>query len=321
MTDISKHRCLFPVSFMTGVGRPGSLPSSSASPSMSSHGTTTRIDDLLNITINMHPPRRNPRASLDSTQLQMSLNMPPSRRASFNSSNSFNNNSSNFVPRIIRGTSFSASMSAPPGSPALSFPPSNLAGTAGATVSAPVLPSSSTRGPSHSPTRTRRGPPSTNTPHSNVSHRTVSAPVLPPSQTSIIIPPPSPYATSFPRPSYLEYSAFRHILLSEPESTTPQPPDPYRLQSLHASSAATKLRRPMSPEFNHSDEDSNSEREEGIARNTGGRGRTVTPSVPRRPDVDTFMKLPTRWSDGDDRYPSLSVSVDGRDLTFHGMLI
>lgn len=74
----------------------------------------------------------------------------------------------------------------------------------------------------------------------------------------------------------------------------------------------------MSSDRNHSDEDSNSDRDEATTR---GRGRTVTPSVSRRPDVDTFMKLPTRWSDGDDRCPSLSVSVDGRDLTFHGSML
>lgn len=301
------------VSLMTGVGRTPSLPTSSSSPTLpTSHGTaataTRRIDDLLNITVNMHPPRRNARPSLD---LQVST---APRRASFNSNN---NGNSNFVPRIVRGsTSFTPSTSAPSGSP-LSFLPSHP-GTA------PVQPSLSTRGPSVSPTRTRRAPSSStsNTPHSNVSHRIVSAPIslLPPSQTSIIIPPPSLHGSSFSRPSYLEHSAFRHILLSEPESAVPQPPEPYRLQPLHASAAATKLRRSMSPEGNNSDGDSNSERG-GTVRSNGGRGRTATPSVHRKSVVDTFMRLPTRWSDGDDRYPSLSVSVDGRDLTFHGMFL
>ncbi|GJJ13868.1 hypothetical protein Clacol_008125 [Clathrus columnatus] len=299
---------------MAGIGRPGPLSSSSTSSSLSSHGSTTRIDDLLNITVNMHPPRRNPRASLDQSQIPLSINTTTSRRASFNSSNGSN---SIFVPRVVRGTPFLPSSSAPSGSSVLTFPPSNV-GTTGTT---PVLPASSTRNPSLSPTRSRRPPSSsTNTQHSsNVSHRTVSAPI--PYQTPIIIPPPSLHATSFPRPSYLEHSAFRHILLSEPELVISPPPEPYRLQPLHASAAATKLRRPTSSETNISDEDSNSERGESTARSAGGRGRASTPSVPRKPAVDAFMRLPTRWSDGDDRYPSLSVSVDGRDLTFHGSML
>lgn len=58
--------------------------------------------------------------------------------------------------------------------------------------------------------------------------------------------------------------------------------------------------------------------DEESSASTGDRDRSAPPSrLASRKAADTFMHLPTRWSDGD-RCPSLSVSVDGRDLTFHG---
>ncbi|KAF8525133.1 concanavalin A-like lectin/glucanase domain-containing protein [Hysterangium stoloniferum] len=129
-----------------------------------------------------------------------------------------------------------------------------------------------------------------------------------PPLTSTIIPPPSSHATAFSRPAYLENSALRHCLLSEPAPAAP--PAPYLLGTLHASAAATSSRAgsssPTARDTGDSDEDSNA----------GERGRTTTPSLPRQP-VETYMYLPTRWSETD-RCPSLSVSVDGRELTFHG---
>ncbi|KAJ7456433.1 concanavalin A-like lectin/glucanase domain-containing protein [Mycena latifolia] len=126
--------------------------------------------------------------------------------------------------------------------------------------------------------RTRR--PSATGPRTPSTHRALSGP----------LPPPSPLrSTSFARPAYLEHSALRDMLQTEAPPSLP----PSRKSGLP--------RRSLSPA---SDSD-----EEGSPP-----PRRLTPTVDPSPQV---LNLPTRWSERY-RHELLSVSPDGRDVTYQG---
>ncbi|KAJ6573966.1 SPRY-domain-containing protein [Mycena vulgaris] len=126
--------------------------------------------------------------------------------------------------------------------------------------------------------RTRR--PSATGPRTPSTHRTLSGSVPPPS-------PPRP--TSFARPAYLEHSALRHMLQTE------APP------SLPPSRKAGLVRRSLSPTSDSDDEGSPPP-------------RRLTPALDPSPQV---LNLPTRWSERY-RHELLSISSDGRDVTYQG---
>lgn len=146
------------------------------------------------------------------------------------------------------------------------------------------IPSSST-----SPTRTRRSSvASGRTPsaHRHVSSHTVSTPPPPP--------------VSFARPAYLEHSALRHMLQTE---LPPALPPSRKIDSAtidHQGYSAA-----MSPPT-ESDEDSNV-----------SPPRELPTAPPPLISQDQILRLPTRWSD-QFRHALLTVSGDGRDLTYHG---
>jgi len=107
-------------------------------------------------------------------------------------------------------------------------------------------------------------------------------------------PPATP--VSFPRPTYLDHSALRHLL-----QTDTSPPLPLSLKQdqpvheRHSTSAPSVL--------SDSDDDSN-----------------VTPprELPPPPrSHDDILRLPTRWSE-QCRHHLLSISPDGRDISYHG---
>ena len=50
----------------------------------------------------------------------------------------------------------------------------------------------------------------------------------------------------------------------------------------------------------------------------GGVGMTIPSGTTNREAREADLKLPTRWSERI-RHPSLSVSPDGRELTFNGI--
>ncbi|KAF5377248.1 hypothetical protein D9615_006400 [Tricholomella constricta] len=113
---------------------------------------------------------------------------------------------------------------------------------------------------------------------------------------SLHAPPP----VSFPRPTYLDYSALRHMLQTDsppalPPSRKTEPPS-------HESQVPSALTSSLTD----SDEESN-----------------VSPprELPSAPlptlSQNKILRLPTRWSD-QFRHALLSVSGDGRDLTYHG---
>ena len=294
---------LFSVSSMAGRSSRSPAELHTTSPSQ------PRIEDILNI--NMYTP-----PSLRTQRLSGTPNQPTSRRNSqvghLSVSGTHNDGalgnglptsrstlivpaspssrrslSSSFVPRVVRGNIPGRETPATPASSSHSSgPPSGR--------------------PSASPSRTRRTSSSIPATVTSV-HRSVSTP----SPTNTVVPPPS-HVVSFPRPSYLEHSALRYYLQSETSSGGP--PDTYRYDSIHGGTAATSSRRsravPSPSRDMDSDEESNA--------STGDRDRSAPPPrLASRKAGDTFMHLPTRWSNGD-RCPILTVSVDGRDLTFHG---
>ncbi|KAI8983194.1 hypothetical protein BD414DRAFT_490219 [Trametes punicea] len=122
----------------------------------------------------------------------------------------------------------------------------------------------------------------------------------------------------FPRPAYLEYSSLRDMLHTEPAPSSLAPvarPAVYSVSSHDVRSSASPappsipypyFRRELSPVGDSDDE-------------------SVATPPPQPPTVgavtvlstNTVLMLPTRWSE-QDRMPSLSVSLDGRELTFTG---
>lgn len=111
---------------------------------------------------------------------------------------------------------------------------------------------------------------------------------------------------AFPRPTYLEYSSLRHLLQTEPPSL----PIPSRMVETTASTSTRHQNTPstMSPPSDNDDD-----------------GLATPPPQPRPTPMTTListdqpLKLPTRWSE-QDRHQNLTVSPDGRDLTYHGWI-
>jgi len=167
---------------------------------------------------------------------------------------------------------------------------------------------------SNSPTRTRRasaGPLSLR--QSNLhrpgshTHTTLSSPHLALHQT----PPP------FPRPPYLDHSSLRHLLQTELSPNLP--PSRYTQSTIY----------PFVPRPQHTlvtpaliDD---SDAESTIASPPPGLPPSPPTSASAKPPSETVtlvssspvFRLPTRWSE-QDRHTYLSVSADGRELTYHG---
>lgn len=265
-----------------------------------------RIEDILNANIQSSSPR--------AQRLSGTPNLSTGRRSSQTSQSSMAATPGDFV--VGNGYSNARSMLVLPASPSSrrstsnGFVPRVVRGNipgretpASSTSQTPNI--SSSRSPV-SPFRSRR-PSSSATASLTGMHRTAATP----SPTNTVVPPPS-LLVSFPRPSYLEHSALRYCIQTEPSSGVP--PDLYHFDYLHSTAAATSSRR--SRDVSSPSREMESDEESNVS--TGDRDRSAPPPrLSSRKPGDTFMHLPTRWSDGD-RCPSLSVSVDGRDLTFHG---
>jgi Ran-binding protein 9/10 len=132
------------------------------------------------------------------------------------------------------------------------------------------------------------------------SHPPSSSSALPSSLHSRVKP-HSPH--SFPRPSYLDHSALRHMLCTDiPSSASPKSYDSPLLESHSASRSRT--RSPMS--------DSDDESVLGPLPSS----KPPAPPSPA-PSPNQLLRLPTRWSD-EFRHHLLSVSSDGREITYQG---
>ena len=166
---------------------------------------------------------------------------------------------------------------------------------------------------SNSPTRTRRpsaGPLSLRSPHhrpGSHNYTTLSSPHLALHQS----PPP------FPRPPYLDHSSLRHLLQTElppnlPPSRYPQSTIyPFVPRPQHASITPALI--------------DDSDAESTTASPPPGLPTSPPTSASAKPPSETVtlvssspvFRLPTRWSE-QDRHTYLSVSADGRELTYHG---
>ncbi|KAL0950475.1 hypothetical protein HGRIS_007287 [Hohenbuehelia grisea] len=153
---------------------------------------------------------------------------------------------------------------------------------ADASSEAPCQPSTSM-----SPTRTRRT--------STTGVRATSAQRH--SSSVLLAPLFSP--STFTRPAYLEHSALRHLLHTEAPPLSPLGRKPDN------TSQANLLETPSSPM--DSDEESNV----SPPRELSGA------PLPHLPLSNPTLSLPTRWSD-QIRHAMLTVSPDGRDLSFQG---
>lgn len=143
------------------------------------------------------------------------------------------------------------------------------------------------------------------------------------------VPPPF-----FPRPPYLEHTAFRSLFKQDLFSRNPQPPPlstassssssskptpsrsapgvARRTASLYSSSYLQHISGTSTPSPGASDVEDNDYGSLPTARPRDNRPQKVT----IRPEEESFT-LPTRWNESD-RHASLQISADGRDLTFLG---
>lgn len=187
-----------------------------------------------------------------------------------------------FEPRIIRAGSTS---------------------TAGAAADCLPSSSSTTVNLSTSPTRARRTSTTLRAP--SATHH-----AIPPTSTS-----PDPQNTNsntpaiaFPRPAYLNHSALRHFLHTEATPTLPVGRSATSGE-LHAFFVRGGRNTSLSPGRGMEDSDEDSD---------AGVGMVIPSGSTNGETKETDLKLPTRWSERI-RHQSLSVSPDGRELTFNGI--
>ncbi|KAF9493903.1 SPRY-domain-containing protein [Pleurotus eryngii] len=110
---------------------------------------------------------------------------------------------------------------------------------------------------------------------------------------------PAPTVPSnFARPAYLELSALRHLLHTEEPLSLPA----RKVESVTPGGASPSPYAALS----ESDEESD-----------GTPPRDVRATSRRRAPPSTYTVLPSRWSE-ETRHQSLTVSAEGRELTFHG---
>ncbi|GBE78657.1 SPRY-domain-containing protein [Sparassis crispa] len=202
-----------------------------------------------------------------------------------------------FQPRIIRATSSPGSgprdpACLPPLPASPSQPRPRRLSTIARTASTPAI------------ARTHRQP--------------LSSTLLP--QSSSLLPPPAhshthththAQANAFPRPAYLEYSSLRGFLHTESGPSLPprHPPPASDRRTPSPPTVYPYLRRELTPVAD-SDRESTASPPPAASATTPSAAVGVLAANP-------VLRLPTRWSD-QDRLPTLSVSADGRELTFSG---
>lgn len=199
-----------------------------------------------------------------------------------------------FEPRVIRATTSSA-----------------RAGDAGCTPVPAVSPLPTVG-------RTRR--PSVRRQSTTAAH--IVVPGTPSRAAAMPVPTSAPSApTAFPRPTYLAHSALRDLLYTD---APPVQPGSSHLEHVLAGgpgSASSRLstptpipypylRRDTTPGFD-TDEESLASASPPPVRST------PAPPAPGVLLTNPALRLPTRWSE-QDRHNSLTVSGDGRELTFYG---
>ena len=111
-----------------------------------------------------------------------------------------------------------------------------------------------------------------------------------------------PTSVTFSRPAYLEYSSLRHLLQAE----VPVSP----LSSRRADSSVSVRSQSYSVAMSTSSDID----DDGSATPLPHDLRPISASLPLATQ-DTPFRLPTRWGD---HHPNLSLSLDGRELTYEG---
>ena len=199
--------------------------------------------------------------------------------------------------------------------PRISRAPSATSGATAQSSSASRADIACSPPPSSSPTRTRRTsagplnlrPPSLRHPGSHT-QITIASPHLALHQA------PAP----FPRPPYLEHSSLRHLLQTELPPNLP--PLRYTQSTIY----------PFVPRHQHTSvtpaliDDSDAESTTASPPPPGLPSSPPISASTRPPNESVTLvgsspvfRLPTRWSE-QDRHPYLSVSADGKELTYHG---
>lgn len=115
--------------------------------------------------------------------------------------------------------------------------------------------------------------------------------------------------TTFKRPSYLQYSSLRDLLQTDTDASSVSPRFAPSLVS----------GRDVTP-LTESDEDSESSvgfTRRPYALRERGRARERQSAYSASQSLDPMIRLPTRWND-EDRNKYLTISEDGRNLSFHG---
>lgn len=122
---------------------------------------------------------------------------------------------------------------------------------------------------------------------------------------------------TFPRPAYLDNSALRDRLQTEQYTALPQRRTLERAAPTDTR-AHVRAYGAMSP-FSDSDDDSTASLSRSEYGYIGGRSTTTAkPPAPPIIPADEVLKLPSRWSE-QMRHPLLTVSPDGRDLSYEGV--
>ncbi|KAI0344287.1 SPRY-domain-containing protein [Trametopsis cervina] len=139
-----------------------------------------------------------------------------------------------------------------------------------------------------------------------------------PLQTPQVAATAAPQAPPFQRPAYLEQSALRDLLYTDaPPSRSSNPLTSELAHHGHTSWVSSPppapypyLRRDTTPLVDTDDDSTASPPPPSL------RG-TPAPAPPSALLTTPVLRLPTRWNE-QDRHPSLTVSSDGRELTFFG---
>jgi hypothetical protein len=166
---------------------------------------------------------------------------------------------------------------------------------------------------SNSPTRMRRpsaGPLSLRQPNlhrpGSHTHMTLSSPHLALHQS----PPP------FPRPSYLDHSSLRHLLQTELHPNLP--PSRYTQSTIYPFVPRPQHTSVAPAPMDDSDaESTTASPPPGLPASPPTSSAKPTSETVTLVSSSPVFRLPTRWSE-QDRHTYLSVSADGRELTYHG---
>ena len=169
-------------------------------------------------------------------------------------------------------------------------------------------------------TRTRRPsvPRVTNLSTASISPSVLRSSVpLPSTQTT----PTAPQSPPFQRPTYLEQSSLRDLLYTD--APPPRSSNPLTSELAHHGQSSWANTPPPAPyPYLRRDQSPSADTdEESVASPPPppSQSARATPA-PSTLLTHPVLRLPTRWNE-QDRHPALTVSSDGRELTFYGVCV